>query len=78
MVSGEDDEEVLVERISQAEQGVADLTMVANGQCGWAVERTEAYVEPTTLQWTRDEDGRTYQIDQNLNNPNHVLYMFRD
>jgi hypothetical protein len=79
MASDTDSAEDIGRRIIHAEEGVAHLTRVATGQCGMVMERENAHVTSSpTLQWTRDEDGRTYQIDKNFNDPDHVLYVFRD
>jgi hypothetical protein len=79
MASDTDSAEDIGRRIETAEWGVAHLTRVATGQCGLMMDREDAHVTSSpTLQWTRDEDGRTYQIDKNFSDPDHVLYVFRD
>jgi hypothetical protein len=79
MASDGDSHEDIVRRISEAEEGVAHLTTVATGQCGLVMGRASAHITSSpTLQWTRGEDGRTYQIDENFGQPEHVLYVFRD
>jgi hypothetical protein len=73
-----DSSEIADTWIQQDEAHAAEHSTVVTGQCGWAAERADAKIIDPILQWTREEDGRTYRIDPRFGDSNDVLYIYRD